>query len=215
VNYPRLTPHTQLAIFATLGLVIGFLMTPARARWRAHNPARSLDRLLALATVLVGAFLVVQTEPAFEDWWLTAQSLGNRAGATYWMHLDLDIFCTHGVIWAQQKGRWGYQVRGEAEVFDEPADYFEQEHGGQRDFVGAVGAWLDDESRPHECRLETALPVMWAIFAALKSAKLGHRITMNEDTEFFLRASQQGRPIGVPAGVTDNDLKALRNQLSR
>jgi len=81
VNYPRLTPHTQLAIFATLGLVIGFLMTPARARWRAHNPARSLDRLLALATVLVGAFLVVQTEPAFEDWWLTAQSLGNRAGA--------------------------------------------------------------------------------------------------------------------------------------
>ena len=148
-------------------------------------------------------------------WECSPRGLGNRAGATYWMHLDLDIYCTNGVIWAQQKGRWGYQVRGEAEVFDEPADYFEQAYGGQRDFTAAVGAWLDDDSRPHECRLETALPVMWAIFAALKSAKLGHQITMNTDTGFFLRASREGRPIEVPAGVTDNDLKALRNQLPR
>jgi len=32
---------------------------------------------------------------------------------------------------------------------------------------------------------------------------------------FFLRASREGRLIEVPAGVTDNDLKALRNQLPR
>jgi predicted dehydrogenase len=148
-------------------------------------------------------------------WECSPRGLGNRGGATYWMHLDLDIFCTKGVIWAQQKGRWGYQVRGEAEVFDAPADYFEQEHPGQRDFTAAVGTWLDDDNTPHECRLETALPVMWSIYAALKSAKLGHQITLNEETGFFLHPSREGRHLDVPAGVTDNDLKALRNNLPR
>ena len=80
VNYPRLTPHAQLAIFATIGLVIGFLSTPAHAAWREHNPARWLDWALAAATVVVGTYVVVQTEPAFERWWLTGQSLGSRAG---------------------------------------------------------------------------------------------------------------------------------------
>ena len=148
-------------------------------------------------------------------WECTPRGLGNRGGATYWMHLDLDIYCTGGVIWAQQKGKWGYQVRGEAEIFEGPADYMEQEHPGQRDFTAAVGAWLDDPEKPHECRLETALPVMWAIFAALKSAKLGYQIPMARETGFFLHPSQAGRPLVVPAGVTDNDLKALRNGLPR
>ncbi|HSC26354.1 MAG TPA: TRAP transporter fused permease subunit, partial [Vicinamibacterales bacterium] len=80
VNYPRLTPHAQLAIFAALGLVIGFLTVPARKSWRKENPGRALDWLLAALTVLVCGFVVTQTEPAFERWWLTGQSLGNRAG---------------------------------------------------------------------------------------------------------------------------------------
>ena len=56
---------------------------------------------------------------------------------------------------------------------------------------------------------------MWAIFAALKSARAGHQITLGEDTGFFLHPSREGRAIEVPAGVTDNDLKALRNHLPR
>ena len=82
VNYPRLTPQSQLAIFAMLGLVIGFLTVPARRLWRAPgaNPLWMLDWGLALATVLVCGFVVVQTEPRFEAWWLTGRSLGNRAG---------------------------------------------------------------------------------------------------------------------------------------
>ena len=36
---------------------------------------------LAIATFVVGVYVVVQTEPAFESWWLTGQALGNRAGA--------------------------------------------------------------------------------------------------------------------------------------
>lgn len=79
VNYPRLTPHAQLAIFAMLGLVIGFLTNPGRKAWRTGNPGRRLDWLLAAATAAVCLFVVVQTEPAFQGWWLTGRSLGNRA----------------------------------------------------------------------------------------------------------------------------------------
>jgi TRAP transporter 4TM/12TM fusion protein len=80
VNYPRLTPHAQLSIFAMLGMLIAFLTVPARKEWRKHNPARLLDWGLAAATVFVCGFVVVQTEPAFEPWWLTGRALGNRAG---------------------------------------------------------------------------------------------------------------------------------------
>ncbi len=80
VNYPRLTPQAQLAVFMMFGLVIAFLTVPARKAWRGANPAFALDVLLAVATVAVSAYVVVQTEPAFEAWWLTGQSLGNRAG---------------------------------------------------------------------------------------------------------------------------------------
>ena len=80
VNYPRLTPPAQLAIFTMLGLVGGFLTIPARRCWKTANPGRALDWLLASATVLVCLFVVIQTEPSFQTWWLTGQSLGNRAG---------------------------------------------------------------------------------------------------------------------------------------
>ena len=143
------------------------------------------------------------------------RGLGNRRETRYWMHLDLDIWCTGGTAWAQQCGTWGYQVRGEARSASDAADWETQSVPGQRDFTAAVGIWLDDQNRPHECRLETALPVMWSIFGALKSARLGHQISLRPEAGFFLRASQAGRPIEVPAGVTDNDLKSLKNHLTR
>ena len=79
VNYARLMPQSQLAIFMMCGLTLAFLTTPARKGWRATNPGLPVDLLLALATVGVSLFVVVQTEPAFEAWWMTGQSLGNRA----------------------------------------------------------------------------------------------------------------------------------------
>ena len=148
-------------------------------------------------------------------WECSPRGLGTRRETEYWMHLHLDIWCTGGVIWAEQVGTWGYQVRGESKVFSEPASWWDQSAPGQRDFTAAVGEWLDDGKKPHECRLETALPVMWAIFGALKSAKLGHQISLREDVGFFLDASRPGRPVAVPAGVTDNDLKALKSGLPR
>ena len=77
VNYPRLTPQSQLGIFAMLGLVVAFLTIPARKR---DNPGRVYDWILALAALAVCGFVVVQTEPAFADWWLLGLPLGNRAG---------------------------------------------------------------------------------------------------------------------------------------
>ncbi len=81
VNYPRLSPQSQLAIFAGLGLAAGFLFYPALRRFENHPLSRGLDGILAAVTVLVFGYVVVQTEPAFEGWWIDGRALGERAGA--------------------------------------------------------------------------------------------------------------------------------------
>ncbi len=81
VNYPLLTPTSQLAIFALLGLSICFLCFPALPRWQESAAARLADLGLVLAVVLVCGYVVVQTEPLFAALWSDGRSLGNRAGA--------------------------------------------------------------------------------------------------------------------------------------
>ena len=80
VNYPTLTPQSQLAIFAMLGLVICFLYVPAHPRLAGNRAARSADVVLALVTVLCCGYIVWQTEPAFAATWFDGRSLGNRGG---------------------------------------------------------------------------------------------------------------------------------------
>ena len=80
VNYPHLGPQSQLAIFAGLGLVLCFLNRPLYAGVSERRWARALDLTLALLGAACCLFVVVQSEPAFESWWLGGQSLGNRAG---------------------------------------------------------------------------------------------------------------------------------------
>ncbi|HSF18838.1 MAG TPA: TRAP transporter fused permease subunit [Vicinamibacteria bacterium] len=78
VNYPRLTPQSQLAIFALFGLVLCFLLFPLAK----DKPRYALfDRTLALASALVCIYVVVQTEPVFSRFWSGGASLGDRAGA--------------------------------------------------------------------------------------------------------------------------------------
>jgi len=79
VNYPRLAPQSQLALFALIGLTLCFLNVPA-ARRLTGRAWRALDLALVLATVVCFGYVFVQTEPAFQAWWSNAQSLGNRAG---------------------------------------------------------------------------------------------------------------------------------------
>ncbi len=81
VNYPHLTPQSQLALFALLGLVLCFLHYPVHPRFQDSAWARGLDLALAAANAGVCGYVVVQSEPAFRDWWLDGRSLGDRAGA--------------------------------------------------------------------------------------------------------------------------------------
>ncbi len=80
VNYPRLTPQSQLAIFAMLGLTACFLIYPVHPRFADSVLARRLDLLPLLASNFCCLYIVVQTEPMFRTLWLSGQSLGNRAG---------------------------------------------------------------------------------------------------------------------------------------
>ncbi len=83
VNYPHLRPQSQLAIFALLGLVLTFLHFPAANRWRDAAWGRAADWLLAAVSTVACGYVVVQTEPLFERFFFSGQSLGNRAGAEH------------------------------------------------------------------------------------------------------------------------------------
>lgn len=81
VNYPQLSPQSQLAIFAMLGISLCFLTQPIARKLANHPLSRASDVLLTVLTVLTCGYFVVQTEPAFSEFWLNGQSLGNRAGS--------------------------------------------------------------------------------------------------------------------------------------
>jgi TRAP transporter 4TM/12TM fusion protein len=80
VNYPHVSPQSQLAFFAMLGLVLCFLNKPLHPKLKDNRLLRGLDVVLALASVGCCAYVIVQTEPLFESFWTGGQSLGNRAG---------------------------------------------------------------------------------------------------------------------------------------
>ena len=80
VNYPLLSPQSQLAVFLLLGLVICFLNVPVHPTVKDHPVARATDILLALLAAGCCGWIIVQTEPVFERVWQGGSSLGNRAG---------------------------------------------------------------------------------------------------------------------------------------
>ena len=73
---------------------------------------------------------------------------------------------------------------------------------------------LDDDATASAASRGTR-PVMWWIFAAPKSARVGFAIPPGRDSGFFPHSSCGGGAIEAPAGVTDNDPKALGNRLPR
>lgn len=80
VNYPMLTPQSQLAIFGMLGLVLVFLNYPLHNKLKDKVFLQIVDLFLAAAVVLCFGYVLVQSEPLFKTFWLVGQSLGNRAG---------------------------------------------------------------------------------------------------------------------------------------
>lgn len=81
VNYPQLTPQTELALFAMFGLIVVFLNYPVRQRFVAHRAFQLLDIALVGGVIACFGYVVCQTEPIFQKFWLDGKPLGERAGA--------------------------------------------------------------------------------------------------------------------------------------
>ena len=81
VNYPQLTPQSELALFAMLGLIVVFLRYPVHPRFADNRAFRFLDVVLIGSVILCFGYVLVQTEPVFQAFWLDGKSLGDRAGA--------------------------------------------------------------------------------------------------------------------------------------
>ena len=81
VNYPQLAPQTELALFAMFGLIVVFLNYPVHQRFADHRAFRLLDVLLIGAVIVCFGYVVIQTEPVFQGFWLDGKPLGERAGA--------------------------------------------------------------------------------------------------------------------------------------
>jgi hypothetical protein len=71
VNYPFLTPQSQLAVFGGLGLVLVYLNSGK------HGP---LDALGAVGVAVSFGFVLIQNESTFESLWIDGRALGERAG---------------------------------------------------------------------------------------------------------------------------------------
>ena len=80
VNYPLLAPQSRLAFFALVGLAICFLNVPIHPSLKDAPRARAADVGLALLAACCCGYIVAQTDPIFEAWWVDGQTLGNRAG---------------------------------------------------------------------------------------------------------------------------------------
>ena len=76
VNYPFLTPQSQLAIFAALGLALIFL----RDDGSSGRTCRVLNLVTAACVVFTLGYIFIQNEPFLERFWVEGQPLGNRAG---------------------------------------------------------------------------------------------------------------------------------------
>jgi TRAP transporter 4TM/12TM fusion protein len=81
VNYPQLTPQSELALFAMLGLIVVFLRYPVHPRFEDHLALRLLDVVLIVSVIICFGYVLGQTEPIFQTFWLDGRSLGDRAGA--------------------------------------------------------------------------------------------------------------------------------------
>ena len=81
VNYPQLTPQSELALFAMLGLIVVFLRYPIHPRFADNRAFRLLDVVLIGSVISCFGYVLIQTEPVFQAFWLDGKSLGDRAGA--------------------------------------------------------------------------------------------------------------------------------------
>ncbi len=85
VNYPSLSPQSQLAVFSSLGLIYCFSYIPTIGfpLW--------LDHLCIGLSTFCGTYIVLQTERWSSTLWLQGISLGNRAGKEHILDLIIGL----------------------------------------------------------------------------------------------------------------------------
>ena len=64
-----------------LGLIVVFLRYPVHPRFEDHLALRLLDVVLIISVIICFGYVLGQTEPIFQTFWLDGKSLGDRAGA--------------------------------------------------------------------------------------------------------------------------------------
>ena len=64
-----------------LGLIVVFLRYPVHPRFEDHLTLRLLDVVLIVSVIICFGYVLGQTEPIFQTFWLDGKSLGDRAGA--------------------------------------------------------------------------------------------------------------------------------------
>ena len=79
VNYPLLKPQSELALFAMFGLIVVFLKYPLHPRFVDNRACQLLDFVLVGIVILCFGYIVLQTEPIFETFWVDGKFLGDRA----------------------------------------------------------------------------------------------------------------------------------------
>lgn len=80
VNYNLMQPQSALALFVLFGMALCFIQHPIHPKLKDNHLVRWFDVLLGIAACACCAYVIVQTEPFFESFWLKGQSLANRAG---------------------------------------------------------------------------------------------------------------------------------------
>lgn len=121
------------------------------------------------------------------------EALGTPGEDSFWMHLHFDFLGSKGRLYlTQNKGYW-YQSEGMAEPVHGESSFSKQEPAGQRDFIQAVGDWLE-HGTPHLNRFELHQRSVRALLAAQKSV-------------------YEGKRISLPTEFTDAEWSALRERL--
>lgn len=79
VNYPLLRPQSALALFAMFGLIVVFLKYPLHPNLAENIVCHILDFVLVVGVIFSFGYVVIQTEPIFDHFWLKDVFLGERA----------------------------------------------------------------------------------------------------------------------------------------
>ena len=77
----------------------------------------------------------------------------------FWVDNRLTVWGAQGYAWADTDGRWGALTRHSApEVIGGPGDpwHVQQRQRLQPLYLRDLADWLDDDAKPHPCRVELA-----------------------------------------------------------